>query len=403
MKTFAYRAFDPSGRPRKGLIEALDIKRAREALSAEGLLPETVAPLDSGPEGRAGRWPRRFPLRDRTLFYRELVALLQAGLPLAGALDMLIQSPDLEAHRAILASLRDQIQEGAPLSAALARAAPSVSDTEQAALAAGEKAASLDAVLDRLAAFLDEQADLRDRLTAALIYPALVFLVAVGIAVGLLGFGIPRLTALLAEETGGSLPWLTCALMGLGSLTVRWGLPLLAAAAAAVWLWHRRLAGDEEQARAFDRRLFRLPGIGRGYALLAALRFARTLALLVHGGIPLVDGLPLAGRATGSRWLAHAVAEEAGAVRHGRSLADLARRIAPLAVLTGWIQVGEAGGALAPLLDSAADRLQRQWERFLARRMNLVEPALILAIGAFVLLVVLAVLLPILTLNRRLA
>lgn len=402
MQTFEYTGFDGSGRPQKGLVEALDIKRAREKLAGDGLLAENVVPAGESKRARFLFRSSSFSVDERTVFYRELVALLRAGLPLVTALDVLIQSPDMGTTRPILAALRDKIKEGASLAAALADASRTVSSYEKAVITAGERAASLDTVMERLADFMDEQARLRDRFITALIYPAIIFLVAIAIAIGLLGFGIPRIGNLLMEDSHIALPLLTRCMIRFGSLFMQAGLPALALALTGTVLWWRTMARDPEKARNFNRRLFGLPLIGPGYAILVSLRFARTLALLINGGVSLIDGLPLAGKATGSRWVAAQVAAEADAVRHGRTLADMLRRIPPFGALSGWVQVGEASGALARMLDSAADRLQQQWDRFLTRRMNMLEPVLILIIGVFVLLVVLAVLLPILTLNQHL-
>jgi type II secretory pathway component PulF len=143
--------------------------------------------------------------------------------------------------------------------------------------------------------------------------------------------------------------------------------------------------------------------VGRGYRLVVNLRCARTLAILLKGGVGLVDALPLAGRSTGSVWIAALMEKEADAVRHGASLADAVRRVPPLAVsLPAWIQAGEASGALEKLLNTAGDAFQHQWNRFAARTLSWLEPALILLIGLFVLLVTLSVLLPIISMNRML-
>lgn len=404
MQTFEYKGFDRTGKVRKGLVEALDIKRAREKLAGDGLLAENLVPAGESKSSRFLFRSSAFAVDERTMFYRELTALLLAGLPLVTALDVLVQSPDMGATRPILAALRDKIKEGASLAAALADASPAgrISSYEKAVIAAGERAASLGTVLERLADFMDEQARLRDRFVTALIYPAIIFFVAIAIAIGLLGFGIPRIGNLLMEENHIALPLLTRCMIRFGSLFMHAGLPALALALVGIVFWWRTLALDPGKARDFNRRLFGVPVIGPGYAILVSLRFARTLALLLNGGVSLIDGLPLAGEATGSRWVAAQVAAEADAVRHGRSLADMLRRIPPFGSLFGWVQVGEASGVLARMLDSAADRLQQQWDRFLTRRMNMLEPVLILIIGVFVLLVVLAVLLPILTLNQHL-
>ncbi|MCG2661128.1 MAG: type II secretion system F family protein [Kiritimatiellae bacterium] len=402
MKTFEYRGFDGTGQTHKGLVEALDIKQAREKLAGDGLLAENIVPAGESKRARFLFRPSAFAVDERTMFYRELVALLRAGLPLVAALDVLVQSPDMGTTRPIMAALRDKIKEGASLAAALSRASRTVSSYEKAVIAAGERAASLDTVLERLADFMDEQARLRDRFVTALIYPAIIFFVAIAIAIGLLGFGIPRIGNLLMEDSHVALPLLTRCMIRFGSLFMHAGLPAVALALVGAVFWWRSMALDPEKARDFNRRLFGIPVIGPGYTILVSLRFARTLALLINGGVSLIDSLPLAGEATGSRWVAERVAAEADAVRHGRSLADMLRRIPPFGSLFGWVQVGEASGALARMLDSAADRLQQQWDRFLTRRMNMLEPVLILIIGVFVLLVVLAVLLPILTLNQHL-
>lgn len=402
MITFEYRGYDASGRMQKGLIEALDLKQAREKLAAAGVLAETLAPAGSRSERRLFRRPR-FSLERRIEFYQELAALLRAGFPLVPALEILIQSPDMGALRPVVANVRDKIREGSSLAEALARPPAEIAPPEKALVAAGERAAALDQVLERLAGFMEEQARLREKILTALIYPAILLVVAVAIAVGLLGFAMPRFGQLFMEQTRIQIPLLTRAMMQAGHLAVWWGIPALAMAGAALAVAWRRARRDDARLRAVNRRCFSLPVIGRGYTLLVSLRFARTLALLLRGGVALIDGLILAGEATGSCWVSALVAREADAVRHGASLAEALRRIPPFAAtLAGWAQVGESGGSLERMLENAGARLQQHGERYLARRLAFLEPALILLIGGFILLVVLAILLPIVALNRSL-
>lgn len=400
MTTFAYKGYDASGQAQKNLIEALDLKQAREKLVAAGVLAEWVAPVGS----RSGRFllrNARFSLERRIEFYQELAALLQAGLPLVSALEIVIQSPEMSGLRPVLANVRDKIREGAALAEALAEAG--LAPHEKALIAAGERAAVLDQVLERLAAFMEEQLRLREKILTALIYPAILLLVALGIGVGLLGFAVPRFGQLLMDQTRVPIPLLTRAMMQAGRLVVLWGLPVLALLGLLLAISWQRMRRDAARLREINRRLFSLPIFGRGYLLLISLRFARTLALLLRGGVSLIDGLLLAGEATGSSWVSALVAREADAVRHGAGLAEALRRIPPFAAtLAGWVQVGESGGSLDRMLENAGTRLQQQWERYLTRRMALLEPILILLIGGFVLLVVLSILLPIVALNKSL-
>ncbi|NLB59925.1 MAG: hypothetical protein GX806_02440, partial [Lentisphaerae bacterium] len=298
MITFEYTGYDAAGRSQKGMIEALDSKQAREKLIQAGILTEWLAPAGDQARRRGFRQPR-FSLAQRATFYRELASLLQAGLPLLAALELLIQAPDTGSLRPRLAHIRDKIREGASLSLAL-DATGELSTHERSILAAGEQAAVLDKVLERLADFMEEQQQLREKIITALIYPAILMLVALGIAIGLLGFAMPRLGLLLTEQTRVAIPGLTRLMIQAGHWVAFWGLPLLAAGAlVAVAVW-QRLRRDASFLRRIHQRALGLPIIGPGYAILINLRFARTLALLLHGGVSLIDGLVLAGQATGN-------------------------------------------------------------------------------------------------------
>jgi general secretion pathway protein F len=401
VKTFSYRGYDSAGAVRRGLVEALDAKEAREKLTARGVLPETVSPAD-GPAAGAAPWRgTAFGADARVAFYQELGVLLAAGLPLVNALEILMESPELGVSAAVLARVRDRVKEGASLASALAQAAPEVKAFEQAIVEVGEKSGGLDGTLERLARFIDEQKRLRERIVSAMIYPSIILVFALLAAVVMLGFVVPAAAAVLAEHSKEPLPALTRFMMAAGRGLV-WGLPL---AAAMVFLGRgyvrRRQRHDASFRNGVDRWRFRLPLIGRGYAVVTNLRCARTLAILLKGGVGLVEALPLAGRATGSPWVASLMEAEAEAVRHGSSLADAIRRVPPLAVsLPAWIQAGEASGALEKLLDTAGDAFQHQWDRFAARTLSWLEPLLIFLIGVFVLLVTLSVLLPIVSMNK---
>jgi len=391
MKTFEYRGLDRSGRPRKGLVEAISVKDARERLAAEGVLVEKIAP--------AGR-RARFPAELRATLYRELSALLAAGIPIVRALDNLIQSPDMAPVRTLLAGVRDRVKEGASLADALAEASGSVSAFERALIAAAERAGDVDATLERLAGFLEEEERIRARVQTALIYPLIVATVGVCVAILMLGLLVPRARELLAAGNL-PLPAITRFMVGVSALVGRWGAAAAAVIAVFVCCVVNRLRRDPKLRERLDRRLFALPLVGPGYTLLVNVRFARTLALLLEGGVGMIEGIQLAGRATGSAWVARLAETEAETVRHGGTLSEAVRKIPPLkSTLPGWIYIGEASGGLARLLENAGRRYQERWERFVTRSLGLLEPFLIIVIGGFVLLVTLSVLLPVISLTR---
>jgi general secretion pathway protein F len=398
MKTFAYRGFDRSGRGARGLIEALDLKEAREKLSARGVLAERVDPASGGSVSGTRVLP--FGLDVRAVFYRELAALVRAGLPVVPALDILIQTPDQQAQSGLLAAVRDRVREGATLSQALAESSPLITPFERAVLTSGVRAGNLEVVLDQLGGYLDDQVRLREGVQSAMLYPLLVIALALLIGIGMLGFVLPSLTRMFAEGNI-PIPALTRGLLWISSHTFTVGVPVLLALLGALLLLRQRIQRDRAFGIRVEQGLDRIPWVRKGLRLLAVLRFARTLALLVRGGVPLVDALDLAGDATGSRWISAEIRRGAEEARHGRPVAQVVRAVPPLSdSLPGWFQAGEASGDLAGLLEQAARRFQMQWETYLNRMLKLVEPLLILAVGIFVLLIALAILLPILSLNQ---
>lgn len=358
------------------------------------MLAERLKPVEAG--GPASRW-NRVPVR--AAVYRELGSLLKAGLPFARAMEILIESPELGACRGELAAVRDRVREGANPADAFS-ASGRLSPFETAVLHAGQRAGALDASLARLAAFMEEQARTAGRVRTALIYPALVSVLALVVAALMLGVMLPRFAGIW-EEAQIPLPLLTRAVMAAGRILIGFVLPALAAAAALAVAFRHRIRGSARLRRAGERALARLPGARGAWTALVSMRFARTLALMIEGGVPMLEAMGLAGRATGSLWVAGEVDREAESVRHGGTLADALRRVGPLSgTLPGWVQAGEAGGDLSGLLEAAAERQQDAWDRALARSMALLEPALIIVIGSVVFLIALAILLPVLALNR---
>lgn len=366
-------------------------KQAREKLARDGILVERMAVADR---------QSRFPADARAMVYRELGALLAAGFPLIRAFETLINSPEMRRFNMLLAGARDSVREGKPLAAAFRLASEAVTPLELAVIEAGEQSAAVSLMLDRLADFLEEQERLRESALSAMIYPSIVAAVGVFVAALMLAVLAPRAQDMLAG-IGAPMPRLTRLALSVGETAAKWGWLCLGVPVAAVLCARRKLRGSADAKLRWDKMLFRMPVLGRGYGILVNLRFARTLAILVQGGVSLIDAVVLAGRATGSAFVAQLAESEAETIRHGSSLSDAIRRIPPLSQsLPGWIQVGEAGGELERLLECAAQRYENHWNRFITRCLSLLEPLLILAVGVFVLLITMAVLLPVLSITR---
>jgi len=399
MTTFEYKGFDASGRAQSGLIEAADLKDARKRLAAQGLLPETLQAV-GGKSAHRSAASSTFPSETRTMFYRELAALLGSGVVLVPALDVIIQAPELDKARALLAAVRDRVREGRPLSAAMADVSPHVTPFEQSVMEVGERTGGMNEALDRLATFLEEQEKLREKLMTALLYPCIVVTLAIIIGGLVLVFMLPMVQRLFAE-THLKLPLLTQVML-VGGRALGGALLLLAAGTigAASWL-RRRLRTDEALRIRMDQRLFSIPLVGGGWRDLTSLRFVRVLGLLLERGVGLIESVPMAGRASGSAWLAECARRETEAMGEGKPLVEVIRGIQPLhPSLAAWVQAGEAGGNLPGLLDNAAQRFQQSWDRLASRGMLLLEIGMTLIVGLFVTLIALAVLLPVLQMNK---
>ena len=399
MTTFEFKGYDAAGRAQSGLIEAADLKDARKRLAALGILPENLQTA-TGTSVRKTRKSAAFSAAVRTMFYRELAALLGSGVALVPALDVILQAPELNQARTLLAAARDTVREGRPLSAAMAAVSPQVTPFEQAVMEVGERTGGMNAALERLATFLEEQEKLREKLLTSLLYPCVVVTLAVVIGGLVLVFLLPMVQRLFTEAHL-QLPLLTKIMLA-GGRTLGALLLLLAAAAAAGSAWfRRRLQADADLRLRVDRRVFSIPLIGGGWRNLASLRFVRVLGLLLERGVSLMESVPMAGRASGSAWLADCARRETEAMGQGKPLVEVIRGIRPLhPSLAAWVQAGEAGGNLTGLLDNAAQRFQQSWDRLANRGMMVLEIGMTLVVGLFVTLIALAVLLPILQMNK---
>ena len=391
MKTYEYKGFTVDGKVNRGLVEASTVKEAREKLALQGVLAEHIQAT-----GRR----IRFPVAIRAIVYRELSALLRAGVPLSRALEILIDSPYTRGARALLAGVRDRVREGVSLADAIFEASQSVVEYEQSVLVTGETAGTIADVLERLADYLEEQDRLKERIRSALIYPSIVVLLGLCVAGVMLGVLVPRAREILVES-GQPLPLLTQWTIGFANVFYALG-PMLILVIILVALGYRFYVRRNDRFRIrLDQLSFTWPVWGRGYVLLVCMRFSRTLAVLLQGGVSLLESVRLAGKATGSSWVNAMVEAQTDAVRHGARLSQAIARIPPLAdTLPGWIQIGEESGDVTGMMEHAGARYKERWERFLSRALVLLEPLLMLLIGAFVLTITLSLLLPIIAITR---
>ncbi len=402
MPSFRFEAADASGRIERGLIEADTPRGARSQLRARGLTPLAVETTSGGGGGGQARRSLFAPrLSDAELAWatRQMASLLAARLPLDEALTATADQAERRHVREVLAAVRADVRAGQRLADALAERPRDFPEIYRALVAAGEESGDLAEVMEKLADYVEERNTLQTKVMTAFIYPAVVSVVSVLIVVFLLGYVVPQVVSAFAQS-GQTLPWLTRAMLALSDAVRSWGLWALLAAILAFVGWRAALRNPDTRL-SWHRRVLRLPIAGRFSLGMNAARFASTLAILTGSGVSLLRALDAARQTLSNDKLRADVNDATGRVREGASLSQalkVQKSFPPL--LVHLTASGEKTGALPQLLARAATTLSRELERRAMAMTALLEPLLILVMGGFVLLIVLAVLLPIIEINQ---
>ncbi|MGZ8999253.1 MAG: type II secretion system inner membrane protein GspF [Allosphingosinicella sp.] len=402
MSDYTYVAVDRAGRERRGSVRANGSDEARRNLGQRHLYAVLIEPAtaQTGPPLLSAQSVRRrskLNTKQVTLFTRQLATLVQVS-PLEEALRTAGYQSEKAQVRAILLSVHSGVVEGRQLSEALAREAASFPPIYRAMVSAGEGSGTLPQILERLADLLERQSQVRSKVITALTYPAVLALVAMFVVMALMIFVVPRVVEQF-DSVGQQLPFLTRAVMGLSAFLADWWWALLLACGAAILLAGHTLRNEKVRLN-FDRQLLRLPLIGRLIRDLNAARLARLLSTMVASRLPLLEGLKLSTSTVSNRALRAASAGIAESIRTGGSLSGALRRAGTFPPLLVYLAAsGEASGRLDMMLERAADYLEREFDGFTASALSLLEPLIIILMGAVVAVIVLAILLPILQLD----
>jgi len=403
MPVFTYRATDRVGRTIDGTMEAATRRAVVERLHQEEYYPLAV----ESAEARAG-WRQFVPElpvqrvtpKDLLAFTRELATLVDAGLPLDRALQILGELTGNPRLQRIIQDLTRGVRGGSSLAEALARHHPRpFSRLYINMVRAGEKGGVLEVALKRLAGFLEAAQELREAIVSALIYPTLLAVVGSGAVVFLLTFVLPRFAVIFAD-LGQALPLPTRILLAVseGIQAYWWGLLLLALLALLGW---RAATGTEGGRLAWDRWLLGLPLLGGLLLRLEVARFARTLGTLLQAGVPLLQALATVKEIAVNRVVVEALERLHDGIKRGGGIASplAASRVFPT-LAVHMVRVGEETGRLEEMLSKVADVYEGEVRTAVKRLIAALEPAIILTLGVVVLLIVVAVLLAIFGINE---
>ena len=400
MPAYKFEALDATGKASSGLLEADNAKAARAQLRAQALVPLDVKQVEaSGTSGGGLSLKRRvFNNTGLTVWTRQLAGLVGSGLPLERSLTALADEAEDNRQRELVAHLRSEVNSGSSFARALATAPREFDDVYRGVVAAGEASGALGPVLERLADDLEERQALRAKLIGATLYPAIVSLIAVVIVIFLVTYVVPQVASVFTSSKR-ALPALTVAMLAVSGFLRSWGWLLLLAIVAGVGTLLFMLRNEAFRER-FDAAWLGLPLIGklsRGYN---AARFAGTLAMLASAGVPILKALQAAAETLSNRAMRADAMDALIQVREGAPLASaLAGKKRFPGLLAMFSRLGEQTGQLPVMLERAARQLGAEVQRRAMQMATILEPLLIVAMGAVVMLIVLAVLLPIIQLN----
>ena len=411
MAAFRFAAADANGKEQSGVLEADSARLARQMLRARGLIPLTVEPVltEAQRTGATMSLGRRLGQTELAVITRQLASLLGAQLPVADALNVMVEQSEKQQVRELMAAIRTDVLAGTSLSKALARHPRQFPDIYRALIAAGEESGKLGSVLGSLADYIEERARLSQKITLAFVYPAIVTLVALLVVIGLLTYVVPQVVQVFAN-TKQALPFLTRALIATSDFVRGYGWIVAVLLAAAAFIVRRALRVDAIKLR-WHQRVLTLPVMGILSRSINTARFASTLSILVGSGVPMLRSLQAAGETLTNVAMRLRVMDATQRVREGFSLARALRADAEQEKQAGHLKLfppvlihliasGEATGKLPEMLGRAADIHAREAERRALFFTSLLEPILILTMGLVVMLIVLAVLLPIIEINQ---
>lgn len=398
MPAFKYQAIDAKGSSQTGIIDADSSKQARYKLREKNLFPVDVKAITAHP-ARRFKWGKGIKSRELALLTRQLATLVAAGIPLEQALQGASEQAEKSNIKEILRSVRSRVLEGYSLADALKQEPSVFSSLYCETVHAGEQTGKLDLVLERLADYTEEQSEMQAKIQQALIYPIIMILVSLAIIAFLLTHVIPKIIGVF-HSTGQSLPPLTIALIQFSHFIKQDGWILLIIIVGSFFVF-RYLNKLQRYRELFHYTWLRLPLIGYLIRLINTARYAHTLSILVNAGVPLLQAMTTSAKLMTNDVLKERVIEAAQKVKEGGKISQALKAtkvFTPMMVYL--IMSGENSGTLENMLSRAAETQDKEITRIINTGLTLFEPLIILIMGAVVLFIVLATLLPIFSMNQ---
>lgn len=393
MPDFSYVAVDANGQKVTGSIAAATQREALTAISSRNLYPLEVR-SETAPRRLFGR--RKVPAQAMAVLYGQIADLLRSGVPLLRALNIVRHQSTHPVLKDVLGEVARRVEDGAGLGDAMARFPGVFSEMAVSMVRAGSEGGFLEEALTRVAEFTEATEDLRRRVHGAMAYPVFLMIVGTVVVAALLIFLVPRFEGMFENlRARNELPALTEWLLSFSKFLKAWGIwaaVLIAFLISSVRAWLRTDTGR----RFRDRYILKVPILGGIVLSFSVARFCRVLGTLLRNGVPILRALEIASDATGNVLLGDAVRQATTDISQGQRLAEplAACKLFPTMVVE-MIGVAEEANTLETVLLQIADSLERRTWRELDVGVRLLEPMLLLVVAGFVLVVVVALLLPV--------
>jgi general secretion pathway protein F len=400
--TFNYRALDTSGKLIKGVVEADSERQVRSQLRARDLKPVDVVSAAPQKQQVASFWQSLFKPRisqnDLALVTRQLATLIQSNMPLDEVLAATAQQSRRPKIKALMLQVRSRVVEGHSLAYALGEFPQVFSEMYRAMVRAGESAGFLGIVMERLAEYTENRQYMQQKLKMAMVYPVILMVVAIAVITALMVGVVPKLTSIFTHMKT-DLPLPTRVLIGTSDFLVHSWWMLLLGVFALIWLvWY--LLKEPARRHVWHRLLLKLPFVSWLIVAMDTARFASTLSILTSSGVPLLEGLKIAGEVLTNSRLREASRQVAITVQEGGSLnRALAQTELFPPMMVHMVASGEASGELEAMLARSAQNQERELEMTLGSLMAIMEPAMVILMAVMVGFIVIAVLLPIVKMN----
>ncbi|EHL32337.1 GspF family T2SS innner membrane protein variant LspF [Legionella drancourtii] len=399
MGAFQYQALKKNGSTSKGVLEADSERHARQLLRDQGLIPTQIQVLNQQRVGSSSKGKGKISAADLSLFTRQLATLLAAGIPVEESLRGVSEQTEKDKVRELIIGVRAKVLEGYGLAQAMSQYAQAFPELYRATVGSGEQTGHLDAVLEKLADYTENQQQTRQKVQQALIYPILMILVSTGIISFLLSFVVPKIIEVFTSS-GQTLPEMTEILINISNFVKSYGLYALLGIILAVMAFKKSLNNIKIKT-AWHRLLLKVPIISYLVKTINVARYIHTFGILFAAGVSVLETMRVSASLVTNVVMRQAFDTATVKVREGSGISEALKEtgyISPMAI--HLIASGEKSGQLSAMMGRAASHLDNEVKRLIDTSLTLLEPLVILFMGAIVLFIVLATLLPIFSMEQ---